>query len=241
MAKGVVFVPSMGIESWRALLADPVKQWAVGYSANALARCWEAGDGFPREIRDALDTCPQLAGAEPLLVFPEWKVPLPGGVRASQNDAWVLARAQDHLISMAVEGKVSESFDRTIGEWSAGGSAGKDTRLRFLCEVLGLSFPPPALVRYQLLHRAASAVLEAERFCAKHAVMLVHSFSQSNEWWDDFREFASLFGPAPERGTLLTGTARGGLPLHMGWVTGQGDWLQPEPACTDTGRQGGTT
>jgi hypothetical protein len=96
-------------------------------------------------------------------------------------------------------------------------------------------------VRYQLLHRAASAVLEAERFCAKHAVMLVHSFSQSNEWWDDFREFASLFGPAPERGTLLTGTARDGLPLHMGWVTGQGSWLQPEPACADEVQKGGAT
>jgi hypothetical protein len=143
MAKGLVFVPSMGVESWRALLADPVKHWAVGYSANAMARCWEAGQGFPEEIRDALDTCPPLAGAEPLLVFPEWKVPLPGGNRASQNDAWVLARGQEGLISMAVEGKVSESFDRTVGEWSAGGSAGKDTRLRFLCDVLGLSFAPP--------------------------------------------------------------------------------------------------
>jgi hypothetical protein len=35
-----------------------------------------------------------------------------------------------------------------------------------------------------------------------------------------------------QKGPLL-GTVRGGLPFHIGWVTGPGEWLQPEDACAD--------
>jgi hypothetical protein len=52
----------------------------------------EAQDGFPREIDAALSQVPVIANAWPHLIFPEWKVPLPGGSRALQNDVWVLAR-----------------------------------------------------------------------------------------------------------------------------------------------------
>ena len=45
--------------------------------------------------------------------------------------------------------------------------------------------------KYQLLHRTASAIIEAERFNANHALMLVHSFSLANEWYGDF-EFIKL-------------------------------------------------
>jgi len=73
-----------------------------------------------------------------LLIFPEWKVSLPGGSRSSQNDIWVLAKSQPDLISIAVEGKVDEPLDRTVGEWKVGASGGKGTRLAYLTEVLGL-------------------------------------------------------------------------------------------------------
>jgi hypothetical protein len=56
-----------------------------------------------------------------------------------------------------------------------------------------MSTPIRDSVRYQLLHRTASAVIEAERFGARHAVMLVHSFTEENLWFDDFAEFASVF------------------------------------------------
>ncbi|MFA7012304.1 MAG: hypothetical protein WC202_05045, partial [Desulfobacterales bacterium] len=48
--------------------------------------------------------------------LPEHKVPLPGGSRSSQNDIWVLARSKGQLISIAVEGKVSETFGPTVQE-----------------------------------------------------------------------------------------------------------------------------
>lgn len=101
-----VYVPSGGPGSWQALLADPVKHWATGYSARTLAHSWEDQDGFPPEIIAILQQQAALANAKPLLIFPEWKVPLPGGTRPSQNDVWVLAKSSTGIISIAVEGKV---------------------------------------------------------------------------------------------------------------------------------------
>ena len=101
-----IFVPSNGPGDWRCLLADPKTQWERKYSARTLAHCWEDREGFPEEVRAVLSQEPALAGAEPLLIFPEWKVSLPGGSRPSQNDVWVLARSGAGLVSMTVEGKV---------------------------------------------------------------------------------------------------------------------------------------
>jgi len=221
-----VFVPSTGPGDWRALLADPVKHWARGYSARTLAHSWEDEDGFPPEIQRLLRQHPALVKAEPLLIFPEWKVSLPGGSRPSQNDVWVLAKSNGALVSITIEGKVEETFDRTLGEWKADASAGKETRLAHLTEVLDLASPIPDSIRYQLLHRTASAVIEAERFGASHAVMLVHSFSPENQWFADYSAFISLFGQTAEVDRLVTAKARNGLALHLGWAHGDERFLR---------------
>ena len=113
-----------------------------------------------------------------MLAIPEYQVDLPGGKRPSQNDLFVLARAKDEqLVAIMIEGKVAEPFGPTLEGWLKGGSKGKQTRLKFLCDMLGLSNEPPSHVRYQLLHRTASAIIESKRFNAKYAMMIVHSFS----------------------------------------------------------------
>jgi hypothetical protein len=221
-----IFVPSRGVDDWRTLLADPEKHWVSGYSARTLAYCWEDSGGIPQEITDALAGIPAVASPQPLLIFPEWKVALPGGSRASQNDVWVLARGVSGLISMAIEGKVNEPFDVTLGEWKADASRGKQARIDFISDVLGLTEPLPDSARYQLFHRTASAVLEAERFGARDAVMLVHSFSPDNLWFDDFALFASLYGLQASIGQVVTTTARNGMPLHLGWVHGNDQYLK---------------
>lgn len=220
-----VFVPSSGPGDWRALLAEPEKHWARRFSARTLAHCWEDADGFPNEIHRVLSQHPALANAEPLLIFPEWRVSLPGGSRPSQSDIWVLAKNQTDLISLTVEGKVDEPFDKTLSEWKADASRGKEARLSYLTDVLGITKPIPDTIRYQLLHRTASAVIEAERFGARHAVMLVHSFSHKNQWFGDFDEFASLFGFKAEVDRLMTTQAAKGCPLHLGWVHGDERYL----------------
>lgn len=220
-----IFVPSSGPGDWRALLADPIKHWARGYSARTLAHRWEDQDGFPSEIKEILSQHEIMAKAEPLLIFPEWKVSLPGGSRPSQNDVWILAKSGGDLISITVEGKVEEPFDKTVGEWKADASPGKETRLKYLADVLSLNDPVPDSIYYQLLHRTASAVIEAERFRASHAVMLVHSFSPTQQWFAEFSNYSSLFGLTAEIGRLMTTKARNGLPLHLGWVHGDEKYL----------------
>jgi len=160
-----------------------------------------------------------------LLGIPEHKVPLPGGSRASQNDVWVLAGNAEGLVFIAVEGKVAESFGPTLGEWRKDASAGKAKRLGYLLECLGLREIPPDEVRYQLLHRTASAVIEAGRFHAKSAVMLVHSFSQSDAWYADYERFLALFGAAAVQGELVSLGCVSGIELYSGWVRGNERFL----------------
>jgi hypothetical protein len=44
-----IFVPTSGVASWKALLADPEKQFVREYSAWATAHSWEA-QGLPIEL-----------------------------------------------------------------------------------------------------------------------------------------------------------------------------------------------
>ncbi len=220
-----IFLPSTGASDWQRLLADPQKHWVTGRSAKTLAHCWEAADGFPPEIASVLEQNSQFSGISPLFIVPEWKVPLPGGITESQSDAWVLAKSNCGLVSITVEGKVEESFDKQVGEWKTKASPGKLVRLEYLADVLGVTHPVPESIYYQLLHRTASAVIEAERFGASHAAMLVHSFSPINRWFDEFKEFVALFGAVAEVNRLCSVNAKGGFPLHLAWVHGDEKFL----------------
>ena len=113
-----------------------------------------------------------------LLALPEHRVPLPGGGHPSQTDLMVYAHnLGGALVVLAIEGKVAEPFGPLVGEWRADASGGKEARLHALRRTLGLDDGPELdVLRYQLLHRAASALIEAGRFSAQHAVLLVHSF-----------------------------------------------------------------
>ena len=220
---GRVYVPATGVDDWKRLLADSEKQWRSGYSARTLACSWQDADGFPAEVQQSMAEL--YGGIEVLLVLPEHRVALPGGSRPSQSDVWVLARVGDGLVSIAVEGKVAEPFGPTVTEWQNDPSAGKTSRLEFLRAELGMDDPIPGHVRYQLLHRAASAVIEAKRFGARHACLLVHSFSQSDEWFDDFRTFVELLGGKALPNSVTPVGNRGGVSLSAGWVRGDAAYL----------------
>jgi hypothetical protein len=222
-----ILIPATSADAWQPLLASG-HHWRTGYSARSLAHCWHDTTGLPPEVASAFESTPAFAGAELLLAIPEHKVPLPGVGRASQTDLWLLMRTRDALVSVAVEGKVSESFDKTIGDWledATDGGANRRQRLGALCELLGI-VEPTADLRYQLFHRAASAILEARRFHAAHAVLLVHSFSQEDAWYDDFARFAEALGAKAVKGRLAQVQGRSGPTLHLGWVRGEAKFLR---------------
>ena len=215
-----IYIPTEGPEDWRRLLVSPDKQWRDGYSAKSLAEAWETADGFPEDVRNTLGT----SGIEAfknmvmLLGIPEYKVPLPGGAAASQNDLFVLAKGKDGQIVIMVEGKVNESFGPYVSEWLKGASEGKKKRLAFLCDTLGLQAENVYSLRYQLLHRAASALITAERFGALHALMLVHSFSGEDTGFDDFASFCNRFDEDPDIGQVQSMGILNGVSFYAAWV-----------------------
>lgn len=222
------FIPTNSPEDWKHLLAKPDKHWKTGHSAKALAYCWQEANDFPPEVRKAFKNSgiEIFQDVEFLLAFPEYKVLLPGGRRASQNDIFVLAKGGGQLISMTVEGKVSEPFGETIAEWKTQSSRGKEKRLDYLCQLLRLDKYKVDHIRYQLLHRTASAVIEAGRFNAQSALMLVHSFSRNNEWFDDYRQFLTLFGVKGEINSIVFARNIERIDLYFGWAKGDSKYLE---------------
>ena len=86
--------------------------------------------------------------------------------------------------------------------WYPEGTPAKE-RLAYIKARLGLAGELPPGTRYQLLHRAASAVIEAERFHAGDAVLVVHSFSRERASFNDYRDFLKLFGKKGDPGQLV--------------------------------------
>ena len=221
-----------GPEDWQVVLADPEKHWKSGYSAKSLAYCWEEAGEFPVEVSKVFENSKVevLNGLELIRGDVEFMVPLPEGSRGSFSDILVLAKSGGQRIAIAVEGKVSESF----GGFVSGQlnnlplNSGRPKRLEFLKEILGLgTFDNERLhkIRYQLLHRTASALIEAERFGAPTAVMLVHSFSQEDRHLDDYKEFVELFGTTGDVNTVSYAGNKDGIDLYLAWVRGNPIYL----------------
>ena len=81
-------------------------------------------------------------------------------------------------------------------------------------------------VRYQLLHRTASALIEDERFNASAAMMMVHSFSQEHVWFEDYQAFLDLFGKSGAPNSITHVGERYGVELYLSWVTGEERFLK---------------
>lgn len=221
------FIPANSPDDWKPLLAKPDRQWRTGYSAKTLAYSWQEANDFPQEVRQVFKKSGigLFQNIEMLVAFPEYTTPLPGGKRASQSDVFILAKSNERLVSITVEGKVSEPFGDIIEEWKTRDEGGKEVRLKYLCDQLGLDPTRVDHIRYQLLHRTASAVIEAKRFGASKALMLVHSFSQTNEWFGDYLEFLALFDVKAEVNSLVYAKNVNGVDLYLGWAKGSATHL----------------
>jgi hypothetical protein len=215
-----VYIPASSFEQWREFTAQPGKHWVEGRSAMEIAKAWHNTTGFPAPVDAVLRAAGEpFSSMKPLLVIPEHKVPLPGGNRAAQNDVWILARHETGLASITVEGKVDEPFGELLSDWSKDAGPGRRERLEFLWRTIGLSAEPHGEIRYQLLHRAASALIEAKRFFADHALMLVHSFSDQDVGLEDFCAFTQLFGISSQPDQLVQlGGQPENVPLYVAWV-----------------------
>ena len=88
-----------------------------------------------------------------------------------------------------------------------------------------LTQPLPGTLRYQLFHRTAAAVIEAQNHNADAAAMIVQSFSQTDRWFGDFAAFCTLFGITAKRDTAHLVHLPNGKPLILGWAKGDRRFL----------------
>jgi hypothetical protein len=215
-------------------LARGERHWKQGYSAHAIATTWFGAKGLPDAIRRTLGTHPRLSGAVLLDAFVERETDLRDGARGpSCTDVLAILKGPDGLVVMAVEGKVQEDFGPTVEKWASDASEGskKDVRLTSLRARLGLrgSEPDHRHLRYQLLHRTAAALLEADDYGAAAAIMMVHSFDASAAHFDDFAAFAAAIGAGDAHPDQVVGPVPGlSRPLYLGWTT---DKLPPLAAA----------
>jgi len=194
------------------------------------AAAWEDAEGaLPQEIVTVLDSSGDeaLEGLKLLAAIPEWEVSLEGGDTASQTDILALASNDKGLSVIAVEAKVNEDFGPLLKEKRAEPSAGQVNRLNYLHSLLGVPHFDD-LIRYQLLHRAASAVLTAREFHAGAAVMLVHSFGDKPNLRADFDAFCNALG-AKQLSTGVHVAPEFTSPrLFVAWCCGNRKYLDAE-------------
>ena len=210
--------------------------WREDFSAKAIADAWFRG--FPPLVEHTLKKrCETNAFAEVKLidVFLERKTEPGDGARPSQADALAVLGLANELAIMTVEGKVQEGFGQCVSEWLVDASSGKRERLTFLAQTLDFDVPNDSALRYQLLHRTASAILEAKRYRAKVAAMMVHSFDSHDTGIADFQAFASAMGFKGAQATRVVGPKRCcGVDLYLGWTA---DRVANEGFCIVDGRK----
>ncbi len=213
-----LYVPVLAPEDVVRHLGKQEKHWKAGRSAHALASLWFSENALPPRVESALNSHPTFQSVELVDAFLERTVDLKTEGRASQTDLLAIISLNDGLAILAVEGKAGESFGKYVHKWRDG-SDEKEERLKGLCRLLGLASETAMPLRYQLLHRAASAILEAQRYRTKTAVLLVHSFSDDKKGFADFSAFLQALGfETPQLGALVGPVIRDGVSLYAGWI-----------------------
>ena len=200
-------------------LAKQERHWKKGYSAYELAHSWVGSKGIPDPVVAVLHQAEEFRGMELIEGFFEKETDLRSRGRPSQTDVLALIGDGEVFAVLGVEGKVDEPFGPLVSEWLTDASANKRARLSVLQETLGLEDHNVSNLRYQLLHRTAAAIYEAQRYKVRRALMFVHSFSEGCSWFDDFRVFADAIG-TPVSGTneLSAEVEVEGVSLRLGWV-----------------------
>ncbi|MFA6366373.1 MAG: hypothetical protein WCX13_04230, partial [Candidatus Hydrogenedentales bacterium] len=71
-------------------------------------------------------------------------------------------------------------------------------------------------------HRTVSAILTAQKYCAKKAIMMVHTFSTNNDSYSDYEAFAKMLGYKPAINSFTEYKTKSGILLSLGWVNNEG-------------------
>ncbi|MFN3314315.1 MAG: DUF6946 family protein [Hyphomonas sp.] len=206
----------------KPLLRDPELHWKQGRSAYEAAHSWVpaglyANGGWPPKVSAAISGAPEWRSAKIVTGFFEHATALDTMSAPSNTDVLLVCNLGENLGVAAIEAKAGETFGERVQDWKT--SDGKARRYQWACDLFGVDAADCEALRWQLFHRTAAAVLEAERFCARHAVMIVHDFSGASASLNDFEAFADRLGAS---GNPLDGISDPiwvrGISLRLSWV-----------------------
>ncbi|AFM14217.1 DUF6946 family protein [Turneriella parva] len=200
------------IEDWIEVVSR--RHYKPGHSAYECAHRWQnIGARFPVEIEAILrESKNRLLGAlEIKQIYAEYPVWLDTHTTPSKNDLMIFAEGPgNRKVVLAVEAKCDETFAQPVDTWirtadkpgprhqrklfkkASGPVERKVRRLDFLNTILSTSISPDSTLRYQLLHRTASAILTARQTYAEAAVVLIQAFTDSERNFQDFQAFCDL-------------------------------------------------
>jgi hypothetical protein len=215
-----IHVPLLKPEDVIPHLGKGELHWRDGFSAKSVCTSWFNANDIPPGLRNVLDQAVEFRGAELLDAWLERCRHLPWGKgNPSQTDLLAVLRTGDGLAVLGVEAKVKESFGPIVRDWLADGGANKAERLRGLCNLLGIEEDAAMILRYQLFHRTAAAILEAKRYGARHAAMIVQSFCPDRTGLGDFQAFAEVvgFGSVAADG-ISEAKELDGVSVRIGWA-----------------------
>lgn len=223
-----ILIPTKDGSDWQSLLAKPVLHWQKGFSAMTAAASWEAAAGeLPPEILALLDSSRTdvLTNLKLLVAIPEWETELEGGITPSKTDVLAICRNDLGLCVVAVEAKVNEDFGPLVEAKRNEASTGQSDRLDSLQRLLGMaSFS--GSIRYQLLHRTASALLTAKQFHADTAVMLIQSFGNKANLRADFDNFGQSLNAQRIGSNIYSVTGKDSPKLFLAWCQGDSKFLE---------------
>lgn len=196
--------------------------WQPGRSAKLVTDLWFTANALPPSVVSALSSDPLFSSAVLIDAFLMRSVDLGDGERPGPTDLMAIVRLTDRLGVIAVEAKFDEPFGPTVDDWLAKGNGElivRRQRLENLCATVGVDPTRVGTIRYQLLHRSASAVIEARRYLARDAIMLVQSFCPNKSWFEDYRAFAALLGVGEAAAGNVTACKDcSGVNLRLAWV-----------------------
>lgn len=190
------------LKDWQSIVGK--NKFKKGFSAYELAYSWLHKRGhFPESIQEIFEASNYQIFNDLVLNYAIVENPifLDNFKGPSMNDLMVFASSKrtKSSIIIAVEGKVDESFDKYIYQWirdnSKNPKISRIKRLEYLNKQLGTNLKKESKIRYQLMHRTASAIIEAKRNGINNAMLLIHSFeSIKQDNFQDCNNFITLFG-----------------------------------------------
>jgi hypothetical protein len=179
---------------------------------------WQSSGAFPPEVAALLNTNDATEGAALLLAIPQHETPLARGSHAAAADLCALGRTSHGLISIVVDAISGDKGSDAADDTSA---RGRTRSAAALCALLEIDPQRETDVSARFIHRTAVALIEARRFFAVAAVVIVDSVTRTQDSFDDFRRFVALMGGrlrAP--GHLAPVAPREGIHLLFGWAQG---------------------